>query len=247
MNQQATLPMPPMIFKTLVCGPTTTDDFEAVGGWLLSVLDHQDMLKDGIDLLDVGCGCGRLARFLLERPVGSYTGFDRHKGMVDWCEREITSRDPRFRFDHFELKSVYVAWDGEQGSIDVEAFTFPYPAEAFDSVVLSSVFTHMPPNEVRHYLGELVRVMRPGAKALLSIFLSPGAVEVRDDGINIFHNLDQFLADAGDFSFDARLISSATPALSFSYEHNWYVLTCGKSPSGTTLKKFPVLESLNGR
>jgi SAM-dependent methyltransferase len=148
-------------------------------------------------------------------------------------DTSLLSNKPRqvgrfvIRFDHFELKSVYVAWDSEQGSIDVEGFTFPYPAGAFDSVVLASVFTHMPPNEVRHYLGELARVMRPGAKALLSIFLSPGAVEVRDGGINIFHNLDQFLADAGDFPFDASLISSATPALSFSYEHNWYVLTRG--------------------
>ena len=83
--------------------------------------------------------------------------------------------------------------------------------------------------------------MQPGAKALLSIFLSPtGSTEVRDDGTNVFHSLQTFLADVSALPFDARLSGlwfvrgcwpvaamprGPVPAESFDYEHNWYVLT----------------------
>ena len=113
------------------------------------------MLQSNANLLDVGCGCGRLARALLDAPIGSYTGFDRHKGMVDWCLQEIRSRDPRFRFDYFDLKSVYTVLDHQAGSIDAETFRFPYAEAAFDAVILASVFTHMPPVQTRHYLGRI--------------------------------------------------------------------------------------------
>ena len=119
------VPMPPVEFQTLVCGPGDEPLFEEVGCWLRDALYHQGMLQSNANLLDVGCGCGRLARALLDAPIGSYTGFDRHKGMVDWCLQEIRSRDPRFRFDYFDLKSVYTVLDHQAGSIDAETFRFP--------------------------------------------------------------------------------------------------------------------------
>lgn len=235
------IPMPPFEFQTLISGPGNEPKFEEIGSWLRDALDEQGMLAPGTSLLDVGCGCGRLARQLLRCPIGSYVGFDRHKGMVDWCAAEIGSRDPRFRFHYFDLKSVYTVWDNQAGAIDAETFRFPFPDAAFDAVLLASVFTHMPPAETRNYLGELARVMRPGATALLSIFLSPsGAVEVRDDGINVFHDLRQFLADIGALPLRARLTGlqfvpgmraaasmqpDPAPAQSFDYVHNWYVLS----------------------
>ena len=49
---------------------------------------------------------------IMNRPsVKSNTGFDRHKGMIEWCREQITSRDPRFQFKYFELKSVYSVLD----------------------------------------------------------------------------------------------------------------------------------------
>ena len=55
--------------------------------------------------------------------------------------------------------------------MDPEAFEFPYPAEAFDLVFLTSVFTHMLPPEVRHYLSEIHRVLRPQGRCLMTFFL----------------------------------------------------------------------------
>ena len=50
-------------------------------------------------------------------------------------------------------------------------FRFPYESESFDLVFLSSVFTHMRAPDVRHYLDEIHRVLRPGGRCLTSCFL----------------------------------------------------------------------------
>jgi len=232
----ASIQMPPREFQTLVCGPDHTHLFDEAGRWLVEVLNHEGMLKPGSDFLDIGCGCGRVARYLLSSPIRSYTGFDRHTGMIDWCKQEIG--DPRFKFDFFGLKSVYTAWDNHEGTVDVDKFAFPYAPKSFDSCLLASLFTHMPPQEARHYLGELARVMRPDGKILLSVFFSARVkVETHDDGVNVFYNSKEFEADLQRSSFAAhRTGYSFTPgvtfepgtvtrALQFDYVHNWYVLT----------------------
>jgi SAM-dependent methyltransferase len=216
------IPMPPFEFQTLVCGPGGEPRFNEVADGLRNLLNQHGMLAKGVSILDVGCGCGRLARNIIDLPIGSYTGFDRHKGMIDWCVEEISSRDQRFCFDYFDLKSAYVVRDGEAGSIDVEKFRFPYADASFDSVLLASVFTHMSPDETRRYLVELARVMKPGAKALISLFISPtDTLEVHDDGFNLFHSRPRLLADIGALPFDVALSGAA----SVGYEHNWYALT----------------------
>jgi len=218
------IPMPPLEYQALVCGSNGVHHFEEVGRGLVNMLDHYGMLSEGVEFLDVGCGCARVARYFMDRSVKSYTGFDRHKGMIEWCRQQITSRDPRFQFNYFELKSVYSVLDNEQGTIDVKSFRFPWADESFDSVFLASVFTHMPPGEVKAYLGEIARVLRPKGKALASIFFAPGELETRGRGTNVFHNADRFLGDLACFPFDALLVNPETPARSFSCEHNWYLL-----------------------
>ena len=70
------LPMPPLEFQALVCGAGAEHLFEGVGGTLRDMLRQQDMLTPNASLLDIGCGCGRLARYLTESPIGAYIGFD---------------------------------------------------------------------------------------------------------------------------------------------------------------------------
>jgi SAM-dependent methyltransferase len=99
--------MPPHEFQVLVCGPDDVHRFLEIAWLLTYALARDGMLEPGLDFLDVGCGCGRIARQLIGQPIGSYTGFDRHQGMVERSQREIGNRDPRFRFDFFSVKSLY--------------------------------------------------------------------------------------------------------------------------------------------
>jgi SAM-dependent methyltransferase len=208
-----------MEYRELVCGPQFADTFEDVGRGLMYMLESAGLTSPETDLLDVGCGCGRLARFLVDTPIRAYTGFDRHPGMIDWCRREIGARDPRFRFDHLDVTSVYVDWDGHAGAIDAARCAFPYPSASFDAAFLSSVFTHMPMPEVERYLAELARVVRAGGRVLLSVFHAED--RPAQDGINFFHTPAELLAAFARAGFSA---SRMNERLAFGWEHNWYDL-----------------------
>ncbi|MDX1477415.1 MAG: class I SAM-dependent methyltransferase, partial [Saprospiraceae bacterium] len=178
-------------------------------------LNKLEMLEPGSDFLDIGCGCGRLTRHLVDLDINSYTGFDRHPGMIEWCRKEISSVAPHFTFDLFELKSAYDEWDQIDGSIDAAEFHFPYEDKAFDSILLASVFTHMPLNESGHYLTEMQRVLKPSGKVLLSVFLTDG--EPYSEQIDFFYRKKDF----------ERAIKSAGLKGKFLMQtarHCWYVL-----------------------
>jgi SAM-dependent methyltransferase len=121
-------------------------------------------------VLEPGCGTGRMAEPLADYldESGSYDGFDVVAKAVDWCRKNIARGRPNFRFRHVDvLNPAY----NPRGTLDPGSFEFPYEDDAFDFVFLTSVFTHMLPPEVRHYLGEIHRVLRPSGSCLMTFFL----------------------------------------------------------------------------
>ena len=145
-------------------------DFRHAGELYLRWFVELGSLTPDEAVLEPGCGTGRMAEPLTRYlgPAGSYDGFDVVSTAVDWCESNIASKHPNFHFRHVDvLNHVY----NPEGRLDPEAFEFPYPDEAFDFAFLTSVFTHMRPPEVRHYLGQIRRVLRPGGRCLMTFFL----------------------------------------------------------------------------
>lgn len=121
-------------------------------------------------VLDVGCGIGKQAVPLTQylTAAGSYEGFDIVEAGVHWCQREITSRFPAFRFRHVDVFNKHY---NPEGKVPPEQWKFPYSDSEFDFVYLISVFTHMLPDAVRNYIHEIGRVLKPGAKSFISFFL----------------------------------------------------------------------------
>lgn len=64
-------------------------------------------LTAGEDVLDVGCGSGRVALPLISilGPDGSYEGFDVVPEAVAWSRRRITAAHPNFRFQLADVHS----------------------------------------------------------------------------------------------------------------------------------------------
>lgn len=99
------------------------------------------------DVLDFGCGAGRLLRHV--RPWASRVGaVDRHADALTWIaahlpgvETEQTSGQPPLR----------------------------WPDEDFDLVVSNSVFTHIPLHRQAAWLTELARLLRPDGVALITV------------------------------------------------------------------------------
>jgi SAM-dependent methyltransferase len=121
-------------------------------------------------VLEPGCGTGRMAEPLTGylSEAGTYDGFDVVEKAVRWCTDHISAKHPRFRFQHVD---VFNRSYNPKGRLDPAGFTFPYADESFDFVFLTSVFTHMLPPEVRHYLAEIRRVLKPGGRCLATFFL----------------------------------------------------------------------------
>jgi SAM-dependent methyltransferase len=142
-----------------------------VGELYLRLFVELGSLRQDESVLEPGCGTGRMAEPLTGylSPAGSYDGFDVVADAIRWCVENISSNHPNFRFRHVD---IFNREYNPGGRVDPAAFEFPYADEVFDFVLLTSVFTHMMPSEVRHYLGEIRRVLRPGGRCLMTFFLA---------------------------------------------------------------------------
>ena len=145
-------------------------DFERIGQEFMGYFVELGGLTPDDSVLDVGCGAGRMAlpltRFL--SGAGRYEGFDIAREEIAWCRKQITPRFPAFRFQDVDLyNSVY----NPGGALQPSTFRFPYGEGTFSFVFLISVFTHLLPAELEHYLEEIARVARPGAHVLVTFFL----------------------------------------------------------------------------
>jgi SAM-dependent methyltransferase len=164
---------PPTEYMRLVCGdqPDLQEHFDSAGSRIVRGLHRAEMLEPGARLLDIGCGCGRVARHLMDSPIEAYAGFDRHPGMIEWALSEIGARDGRFRFQHVDVRSDYDELDKIVGSVPASEFVFPYEDESFTGVLAASVFTHTDFAVTGRYLEEAARVLVPGGRVLASLFL----------------------------------------------------------------------------
>jgi SAM-dependent methyltransferase len=143
--------LPPARMRLMVAG---TDD----AGWFLesgrrSVEDLERALaavdrtlESFREVLDFGCGCGRMSRWLLERGV-RLTGVDIDAPMIDWCRAHL----PEGTFE-----------------VDPPLPPTPFADGTFDLVVNHSVFTHLDERYQDQWLAELARISRPDAILVLS-------------------------------------------------------------------------------
>jgi SAM-dependent methyltransferase len=102
------------------------------------------------DVLDFGCGVGRLSRALATR-FESVTGLDVSAPMVEQATRLVTAGHPNATF---------------QVSISAR---LPFSDNSFDLVLSNIVLQHMPPKLARGYIREFLRVLRPEGVAIFQI------------------------------------------------------------------------------
>lgn len=163
--------------KKAVLPLPSQDDINRIGGGFLDV--SEDYLRYFIQLadlkshhnvLDVGCGVGRMAYMLAHylKPEARYEGFDILGNLVEWASANITPVYPNFKFRKVD---VYNKHYNPKGKTLAREFRFPYEDETFDFIFLTSVFTHMLGPELRHYVDEFRRVLRPGGRCLMTCFL----------------------------------------------------------------------------
>jgi SAM-dependent methyltransferase len=161
-------------------GFVSKDMFNYVGvEWLEFMIRHARLAPEHA-VLDVGCGCGRMAGpltlYLSER--GRYVGFDPVAKSIAFTQTHLCQSN--FRFEHVDLKHHLY---NPEGTVDPSTFRFPCDDTSVDVSIAGSIFTHLDLKTAKHYLRETFRVLRPGGRALYSLFALDDDMVVPEGGV----------------------------------------------------------------
>jgi SAM-dependent methyltransferase len=122
-------------------------------------------------IVDIGCGCGRYARFLRDyqyksqRFTGRYLGIDVDPEMLAWCRGHFDAE--RFEFHRSTHSSRAYRTNGSPNRADYE---IPMADGAADFVFSTSLFSHLLEKEVINYCRESYRVLKSGGHMVMYFF-----------------------------------------------------------------------------
>jgi ubiquinone/menaquinone biosynthesis C-methylase UbiE len=163
-------------------------DFKEVGETFLQYFVNLAGIKPHYRVLDVGSGTGRMALPLTKYlKDGSYEGIDIVAPSVKWCQKTYALRHRNFRF---HLSDIYNKEYNPKGKVKASEYKFPFESASFDFVFLTSVFTHMLPEDMENYLSEIARVLTGGGRCLITYFLlNAESLKLIEEKVS-FHNFE---------------------------------------------------------
>lgn len=187
--------VPPIALPSLrntVSSPSLAGYLLVADGWylLLSWL----LREKPSDVLDIGCGCGKLARLLIHHPhVRKYIGFDNYRPSVDWCRQRLQPLAlDRFEFQFLDVRSEAY---NPAGTIAGDKLVFPLATGSVDLAIAASLFTHLLEHDACNYLSQSRRVLRTGGALVVSLHTDAKSGErYSGNEIRIDVSLDHFLS-----------------------------------------------------
>jgi SAM-dependent methyltransferase len=121
-------------------------------------------------IVDIGSGCGRLAiPFSLLVKDGDYFGTDVFEEGINWCAKNISTRNPKFKFFLQEVENNYY-FGGDIKPSDSLSLGFA-GSGSIDFVFALSVFTHLVEADAERYFREIARCLNRGGVAYLTAFI----------------------------------------------------------------------------
>lgn len=197
-------PLPPAALRASVSSPSLAGYLFVADAWQLLL---SRLLSAPSVVLDIGCGCGTMARTLLYHPhVAGYIGIDTYGPSIEWCEQQVAPRgNGRFRFHFVDVRSQ--AYNPNGAVLGTEV-VFPAEAGTVNVAFAASLFTHLLEPDSRHYLSEVARVLAPGGTLLATIHVNPSeGSDYSGDEVRIDVDPDRFVAMARDagLTLEARI------------------------------------------
>lgn len=106
-------------------------------------------IEDFDDVLDFGCGCGRILRHWKSLKHPRLHGTDYNPQLIDWDRKKLGG------FVEFKTNHLAPPLD--------------YPDGVFDFIYVLSVFTHLTESLQHDWMRELGRVLKPGGLLLITL------------------------------------------------------------------------------
>jgi cyclopropane fatty-acyl-phospholipid synthase-like methyltransferase len=163
------------------CGSEFRDDDYYFQSAILEAkrLKFEFGIKNNDNILDIGCGFGRL-------PIGlnkifdsiNYIGIDVHRPSIVWCKKFLSKNTSQLNFIHFNIKNERYNEDGNEFGDD---FKFPIDSKSQDLIYLYSVFSHMKIEEMRKYFIDFKRIIKKNGNIFFTAFVEKN---VSDYSIN---------------------------------------------------------------
>lgn len=159
-------PVPPEPLRWRVIGNRNPEGFLRSGvvatNFFENLLAKEKLLfSDFESILDLGCGCGRLIRWLPVRTNATLTGCDIDPEAIAWCAENLPGT--------FHATGEYPP--------------LPVPDASFDLILAVSVFTHIDEEHQFRWLAELKRISKPGAYLILTYRHRWNIEQFTDEGI----------------------------------------------------------------
>jgi SAM-dependent methyltransferase len=154
----ASAKIPPSRLIARVHGSSDAAGFEQVGRAaaldIFAAVDERISLENRLSILDFGCGCARVLRFMAElAPTSRFQGCDIDGEAISWCLASYPHEVRRARFAF-----------ARNGDLPPT----PFKSDSFDLVYGISVFTHLPEDLQLKWLAELRRLAKPDGLLVLS-------------------------------------------------------------------------------
>ncbi len=209
-------PLPPPLMRVRAFGAAHPDDFllsgRATVAELNRLLDQANApLRPASRVLDLGCGPGRLARWI--KTPAAVTGVDIDPGPIAWCAANLA------------------------GDWRVSTLGAPLPAgdAAFDLVLAYDLLSHLRQSTAHALLAEVARVLAPGGVAVVSFndarhpLAGPVAATLAQSGFALrFDALEGSNLPAAFYGAD-RLAQMAAPGLVAAFSLPSDQTVCGQA------------------
>jgi SAM-dependent methyltransferase len=159
-------------------------------------------------VLDIGCGYGRIGAGFVRSAAftGRYDGFDLLEPHIAWCNEHLGDRRTKFHY-----LPIYSERYNPGGTLQQTEVRFDVPDGCADLIVLTSVFTHMYPDDVVHYLHECRRLLSARGRVYATFFMMNDRQGGRPNVYPLPHEHSSF----------ARFMNPEEPLHVIAYTEEW--------------------------
>jgi SAM-dependent methyltransferase len=149
-------------------------DPEVIAREVVTAIKKYAELNAGDSILDVGCGCGRIATGLTQYVEGEsqYIGIDIVPGLIDFARNFITPRYPSFKFALLnESNKTYDAWRRPDGEMGIATLAEAVSVNSIDLAIAVSLFTHLDYPAALEMLTSIHHLLKNDGRVFMTVFI----------------------------------------------------------------------------